>query len=476
MKRIFSLILTVVISFGIFVPTVAEDSLTYEQKANAFETSVQLINFYSVTEAQITDTLKKALMKLGEEDDVAYHKMMNALAQTVDEFSYYYSKEEYEALSKEMSGVICGIGVSAMVVNGYFEVVSLIDGGAAKEAGIMPGDRIIEADGVDITGLKANVATNYITGEEGTQVTVKVLKTDKSIVTYTLERRVIVVPSVESEILEDSGIGYLIINSFTENTPVEVDTVLYDFREQGVKNLIVDLRNNGGGVMDSGILTAELFMEKGETIITTKGKNEMFGEEKYIAELDGYDFNTVILLNEYTASASEIMASAVIENGHAVAVGKATYGKACAQGVYPVATGGALRVTILNYFTAKGNNISKSGIIPAYEIENRKYRVSKEDAPKLSYSVKYSEGAQGEEVKAIETMLYELGTLTKEPDDVYDEYTKNAVSVFQSAVGLFPYGVCDLTTQSYLVSKYLETDFYSDDQFDFAVDYLKDKK
>ena len=262
MRRLIALFISIFIMLSVSITAFAENKLTYEDKLNALETSIQLINFYSVSEEGIMETMKNALMKLGEEDDEAYHKMMNALAQTVDEHSYYYSEEEYKILNREMSGKICGIGVSAMVVNGYFEVVKLIDGGAAKEAGIMPGDKIIEADGVDITGLKANVATEYITGEEGTKVTIKVLKTDSSVVTYTLDRRVIIVPSVESEILEDSGIGYIIISSFTENTYDEVKKILEEYKNKGIKNLILDLRNNGGGVMDSGINTAKLFMHR----------------------------------------------------------------------------------------------------------------------------------------------------------------------------------------------------------------------
>jgi len=428
-----------------------------------------------MTENTLTQTLKKALFKLAKEDEDAFHKVMNAIAQTVDEFSCYYSKEEWAELSKELSGVICGIGVTAMVVNGYFEVVTLIDGGSAKEAGIMPGDRIIEADGVDITGTKADIATTYITGEEGTKVTIKVLKKDGGTVTYVLDRRVVVVPSVESVILEDENIGYIMISSFTNETANEMKKILEEYKNKNITDIILDVRNNGGGVMDAGMTVASLFMDKDEVIIATKDNVKDAAPNEYKAIEDGYDFNTVILLNEYTASASEIMASAIIENGHAVAVGKKTYGKASAQSIMPLSTGGALRITTMHYYTANGNFINKTGIIPDCEVENTKYRYTWEEAPKLSYNQKFNIGDESEEIEGIETMLYKLGYLSKEPDNLYDEYTKNAVSVFQKVNDLFPYGVCDITTQSYLVNKFIETDFYNDDQLDYAISYLKNK-
>lgn len=475
MKRLTALLLILTLSISLYVVPSAENTVDEVTKEVAFETAVHLIDMFAVTDNNITQTFQQALLKLAKEDDESFNKVMNAIAGTVDEFSCYYSKEEWEILSKELSGVICGIGVTAMIVNGYFEVTSLIDGGSAKEAGIVPGDRIIEADGVDLTGTKADVASSYITGEEGTKVTIKVLKKDGSIVIHVLDRRIVVVPSVDSAILEEENIGYIIISTFTRETANEVKKVLEDFKIKGINDVIVDLRNNGGGVMDGGMSTAALFMDKEEVIITTKGNGKDEEPKVYKTAEDGYDFNTVILINEYTASASEIMTSAMVDNGHAVTVGKKTYGKASAQDITPLSSGGALRFTTLSYYTAKGNFINKAGIEPDYDIDNTKYNYEWEEAPKLSYVNKYKIGDEGDEIESIETMLYKLGYLSKAPDKVYDEYTQNAVSVFQKGNNLFPYGVCDITTQSYLVNRFIETDFYTDNQLEFAISHLKNK-
>lgn len=475
MKKIISVILIVTLSLFVYVAPLADTISDLQNNQLAFDTAIDLISIFSISEKSVAETLKMTLNKLAKEDEEAFYKVMNALASTVDEYSCYYNKEEWTQFSKELSGVICGIGVTAMVVNGYFEVVTLIDGGSAKEAGIMPGDRIIEADGVELTGNKADIASTYITGEEGTMVTIKVLTKAGETITHTLDRRIITVPSVESTIMPDENIGYIVISSFTGETPKEFQNKLEDLKAQNIENIIIDLRNNGGGVMESGINTAAFLMDKGETIISIKGRNDET-PEYYTSNFEGYDFNTVILTNSYTASASEIMTCALVENGHAVSIGETTYGKASAQQVFPLVTGGALRITAMYYYTPEGNFINGQGIEPTYEVSNTKYRYTIENAPKLSYSIRLSVGMENDEVEAAETMLYKLGYLTKTPDKVYDEYTQNAVTLFQKSAGLFPYGVCDLTTQSYLLSRFLETDYYNDDQLDFAIKYFKESK
>lgn len=470
MKKIISTLLIISFIVTSSLTVFAEAGTMSEEEHSSLKTALSLIDHYGITENESDSTIYKALMKLASEDDDAFYKVMNAIAQTIDEHSCYYSKEEWEFFSKELSGVICGIGVTAMVVNGCFEVVTLIEGGSAKEAGIEVGDSIIEADGTDITGPKASIASSYITGEKGTFVTIKVKKKNGIVNTYTLERREVIVPSVVSDI--NDNIGYIEISSFTEKTTEEFKKVLDDFKSKDVKDIIIDLRYNGGGVMMAGINCASLLMKKGETVITTRTKNEKEEPVKYTVLEDGYDFNTVILTNKYTASASEIMTCALVENGHAVSVGETTYGKASAQRLFPLTTGGALRITVQHYYTPKDNFINKYGITPVHEVENETYRYTFEEAPRLTYSVKYKKGDTASEIEGIEKMLNSLGYLSKTPDSVYDEYTENAVSLFQKNSGLFSYGVCDITTQSYLVNKYIETDFIRDNQLDYAVEIL----
>ena len=254
---------------------------------------------------------------------------------------------------------------------------TVFDGGSAKDGGIVPGDRIIEADGIDLTGARAENASYYITGEEGTFVTLKIRRANGEMKEFYLQRRKVVVPSLASSIL-DENIGYIIISSFTENTHIELEEELKKLKEKNIEKLIIDLRNNGGGVMDAGIQAASLLMEKGKTVISTKGKE---GEEPvyYTTDKDGFKFKTVLLTNEYTASSSEIMSCALIDNGYAVSVGKTTYGKACAQALYPLSIGGALRVTTLNYYTPNGISINKTGIPATYSVDNETYYIEEED-------------------------------------------------------------------------------------------------
>lgn len=467
MKKIVALILTLTLSFGAVSFALAEE---YTEEERGYDVVLQLINLFGITEKSQSQILEEALLKIAKEDKESLYKVLDAIAKTVDEYSAYYSEEEWQELSKSMSGSVCGIGVTAVVNDGCFEVVTVLDGGSAKEAGIVPGDRIIEADGIDLTGTRAENASSYITGKEGTYVKLKVKRANGEIIELNLIRRLVIVPSVVGSTI-DEKIGYILINSFTEHTHEEVEKEVIKLKEKNIDDLIIDLRYNGGGVMDSGILTAELFMEKGKTIITTKGKDS---EEptNYISEKDGYKFNLVLLTNEYTASAAEIFSCALIENGYAVSVGKTTYGKACAQGLYPLGIGGALRLTVLNYYTPKGNFINKTGIEVTHNVDNSTYFLQEDELPKLSYIYKFNSGDTHEDVEKIETMLYDLDYLTVKPDNKYDDTTKSAVAKFQQDAGLFPYGVCDMTTQSYLVTKYSETEFLKDDQLNFAKELL----
>ncbi len=470
MKRFLALLLVFTMLSGFLTFAYAEEESNIEERN--YNTVLQLIKLFAISEKDDSQVLEEALLSIAKESREDLYKVLNAIAKTVDEYSCYYSPEEYEEFRNSLSGTVCGIGVTAVVEDGAFTVVTLLEGGSAKEGGIEQGDKILEADGVDITGDKAENASAYITGEPGTIVTLKVKKANGEIKEYSLERRSVIVPSVVGEKLEETDIGYILINSFTENTHTEIEKLLKEFKEQGIEKLIVDLRYNGGGVMDTGIASAELFMEKDKVIISTKGK-ESEEPTYYKSEKDGYKFKTVLLTNEYTASAAEIFACALIDNGYAESVGNTTYGKACAQALYPIGIGGALRVTVLNYYTPNGNFINKTGIPATYKIDNKTYKLTEEELPKLSYTHKYDVGDSHEDVEKIEEMLYNLKYLNEAPDNIYGEATKKAVTDYQAAVGLFPYGVCDMTTQSYLINSYSQVEFTEDTQLEYAKQILK---
>ena len=470
MKRFLGLLIAFTMIFGMFTFVSAEEEYTVEERN--YDTVLQLIKLFAISEKTELQVLEEALLEIAGESPESLYKVLDALAKTVDQYSCYYTPEDWAEFQKGLTGTVCGIGVTAIVEDGAFTVVTLLEGGSAKEGGIEPGDKIIEADGIDLTGEKAEFASTYITGEEGTFVNLKVKKANGEIKEYKLERRIVIVPSVAGEVLEGTDIGYILINSFTEQTDVEMEKFLKDFNEKGIEKIIVDLRYNGGGVMDAGINCAKLFMEKDKVVISTKGK-ESEEPTYYKTEKDGYKFKTVILTNEYTASASEIFTCALLDNGYAESVGETTYGKACAQALYPIGIGGALRITVMNYYTPNGNFINNTGIPATHPVKLRTYKLTEEELPELSYGYKFNTGDTHEDIEKIEEMLYTLKYLKETPDNIYSEATKKAVTDFQAAVGLFPYGVCDLTTQSYLVNSYSEVEFTEDTQLEYAKQILK---
>ena len=470
MKKIISLflVITVLASVCCFAQ---EESKDYDAE-RAYDTAMALIKLYGITDRDENAILKRAVLVLMQEDREKFNMLMDEIAKGVDENCAYYSDEEWKTISEDLYGQTGGIGITVMSVSGYVEIVSIAEGGSAFYTDIEPGDRLVKADGVDITGMDLDVAISHIRGEEGTPVTVTVMKKDGSLKDYKLIRKVIKLDTVYHKLLEEEKVGYISISSFSERTGEETIAAFDEFKADGVKNIIIDLRNNGGGAMNAALEIASVVLDEGQTIISLNSKHED-DKETFLAEGGEYNFNIVILTNGYTASASEILTAALTENNKAVSVGEKTYGKATVQQMYPLVEGGVFKITVEQYKTPKGNFIHKQGIKPDYEVYNTTKRYELSDLDQPSYLKKFREGDKDEEIKKIEVLLDMLNYDVGEPDEVFDEKTRRAVAMFQESADLFPYGVCDLTTQAKIVDKILNSDFLNDEQFDYALTLFK---
>lgn len=285
-----------------------------------------------------------------------------------DEYTEYLTKQEYEDLLISVTGNYVGIGIyMAQSIYGEIVVLLPIEGSPAEEAGIESGDIITKIDGEDCTGLDINVATSKIKGQENTTVDIEILRNDE-IINKTVERRKIEIKYFDSKIL-DNGIGYIELLSFDEGSTELFNEQLQNLKEQNIKSLIIDLRNNGGGIVEEAIGIAEIFVPREAIIMKSYNKK---GEEKIIKSSNSKpsDLEIVVLVNENSASATEIFAGAIQDNNIGQIVGKTTYGKGVMQEVIELHTGGALKVTIEEFKTPNGNEINKGGIIPDIEIEN----------------------------------------------------------------------------------------------------------
>ncbi|MEM9621862.1 MAG: S41 family peptidase [Pseudomonadota bacterium] len=295
--------------------------------------------------------------------DNAIEGMMRGL----DDHSGYLNPSAYSSLEANTRGEFGGIGIELGLVDGYFTIISPMDDTPADEAGVEPGDRITALNGESVKGKKLADIVETLRGKPGTVVDVRVRREDNpDPIDFALQRAVIQLQSVRSRMLEP-GYGYIRISQFQSNTASDVTTALQALERDAdgqLHGLVVDLRNNPGGTLQSSVQVADHFLERG-LIVYTEGRLKS-SHAKYRATrgdlLDGAPI--VVLINKGSASASEIVAGALQDHGRAQLVGSKSYGKGSVQAVVPLAENQALKITTAHYYTPNGRSIHKQGIEP----------------------------------------------------------------------------------------------------------------
>ena len=284
-----------------------------------------------------------------------------------DDYSEYLTKEEYEELLISVTGDYVGIGIyMTQDIEGNIIVVSPIIGSPAEEAGLQSGDIIVTINGENCSEMDLNTASTKIKGKEWTTVELEILR-EKETFTKTVERRTVEIQDSRSEILQ-GNIGYIELTTFDEGCADKVEQYLLEFQNKGINSVIIDLRDNTGGVVTEAIDFAELFIKRGDIIMRTynKAENETITKSNNTKPVD---MEIVILVNEYSASATEIVTAALKDNEVATIVGTTTYGKGVMQEVMPLFDG-ALKVTTEEFKTPNGNEINGIGIMPDEIVED----------------------------------------------------------------------------------------------------------
>jgi len=300
-------------------------------------------------------------------EDMTEMAIKGYVAGIEDNYTEYLTADEYEELMVSVSGDYVGIGIYMYQDSNTGDIVIImpIEGSPAEEAGILPYDVIVSINGESCTEMDANEASAKIKGEEGTAVELEILRNGE-IIKQLIERRTVILPDSRSEVIAE-GVGYIELTTFDMGCSENISKYLTDFQNQGIKKVIIDLRGNTGGVVSEAISFAELFVEKGDIIMLSYNKEE---KEKVIKSNSEktVDMDIVLLVNEYSASATEIVSAALQENDAATIVGTKTYGKGVMQEVLPIFEG-ALKVSIEEFKTPKGNKINKEGITPDVVVE-----------------------------------------------------------------------------------------------------------
>lgn len=286
-----------------------------------------------------------------------------------DEYSQYFTKEELEKYKTDnIEGQFVGIGVYIIqdTEKNAIRVLAPIKGSPAEKAGILAGDYIVKVEGQSYTGEQITEATNKMKGKEGTKVKIQIIREDETL-DFEVERANVRVNPVEADIYE-GNIGYLKISSFDQSSASEVTKKVEELKAQNIKSLIIDLRNNGGGIVDEAIEIADLFTSKDSTLLITKDKHDNESVSK--AKRDkAIELPIIVLTNENTASASEILAGALKDNNVAKIVGTTTFGKGVIQELLTMKDGTGLKLTTNEYYTPNRNKINKVGIEPDEKVE-----------------------------------------------------------------------------------------------------------
>ena len=388
----------------------------------------------------------------------------------LDDYSIYYTSEEFKEFFTQVEAQYAGIGAYISRTNGYATVSGFIENSPAEKAGVKQGDVIIAVNGEDVVGKDVEIVTGKIKGEEGTSVTIT-FKRGNEIVEITIVRALLNTVTVASSVLDDN-IGYISISQFTSNTSSEFKKIFLEMQEKGIERFIVDVRNNPGGVTSQAVGCASLFLPKGSTVLKVKSKGQ--GESVYTSNYaPGKKEKLVVLTNDFSASASEIFAVAIKDNGAGKIVGTKTYGKGTMQTTASLGEYGGMKVTMAEFVGPADTVINQHGVTPDETVINIASYVEQEDLIPLKLEQRYYLGDTDDQVYALKERLRIMGYFNGTMDNYFDEELDAAVKRFQSEVDLFPCGDLDFTTQITINNLVTEYKVIKDAQLDKAIEIVK---
>ncbi|MDI6756473.1 MAG: S41 family peptidase [Endomicrobiia bacterium] len=314
---------------------------------------------------------------------------IKGMVRDLDPFSQFLEPQEYKDMKTETEGQFGGLGIRISLRDNWLTVVTPIPGTPAYKLGILPGDKIIKIEKESTQGLSINDAVRKLRGAPGTKVTITIAREgEKEPVDYTITRDIIKIESIRHRVLNETY-GYIKINEFSASTDKDLKKSLTELQKQNIKYLVLDLRNNPGGLLDVAVDTAKEFLPSDKLVVYTKGRRpHMNREYKTIPNADYFKLPMAVLINRGSASGSEILAGALQDHRRAIIVGDRSFGKASVQSVFPLNEGNALRLTTARYYTPSGKLIHRDektgegGIKPDILVE-----VSRETEAKLQSQI-----------------------------------------------------------------------------------------
>lgn len=318
---------------------------------------------------EVFESIRKNYVEPVNDRDLI-HSAINGMLTSLDPHSSFLTSEDFDQMQERTRGEFGGLGIEITMEDGFVKVVSPIDDTPAARAGIKSGDLIIGIDGQNVLGMTLGEAVDLMRGQIGSEITVTIKRGDDAPFEITLERDVIKMRSVRYDSYGD--VGYIRITNFTEQTTPGLLNAMDDLREEHGKNLIgviLDLRNNPGGLLSEAISVTDAFLDQGE-IVSTRGRNESSASRYFARKGDiSNGLPVVVLINSGSASASEIVAGALKDHKRALIMGTRSFGKGSVQSIVPIGRDAAMRLTTARYYTPSGVSIQGTGITPDIIVE-----------------------------------------------------------------------------------------------------------
>ncbi len=350
---------------GSFNARAAKDDAKAEEETDTYE----LLNLFG-------EVMERAKTTYVEEvdDKKLIESAINGMLVSLDPHSSYLDAQSFKYMNEQTLGKFGGLGIEVTMEQGVVKVVSPIDDTPAARAGLKPGDYITNIDGENVVGMTLNDAVDKMRGKVGTKVKLTIRRLGEKPFDVTLKREEVKIQSVKTEIL-DGDIAYIRITSFSGDTDQNVEKAIRKAKKklkEKLKGVVIDVRNNPGGLLDQAVNVSDLFLNQGE-IVSTRSRNEAdtvrySAQEGDIAE----NLPIVVLINDGSASASEILAGALQDHKRAIILGEKSFGKGSVQTVVPLGKYGAMRLTTARYYTPSGRSIQAMGIVPDVEVHPAK--------------------------------------------------------------------------------------------------------
>jgi len=368
----------------IFLSIFISSNYAYSKNSNVLYEKIDLFN-------EVLETIKKEYVDEVDQAEVM-DSAINGLLQSLDPYSAYMSPKSFNGMQTDTKGEFGGLGIEIGMVSGVVKVISPIDDTPAANAGIKSGDFIVRINGEQVQGKTLTEAVELMRGPVGSEIKLTVRrKNEKKALEFKIKRAIIEVKSVVAKLIGGKNkIGYLRLKSFNQNSDKQLFEKIKNFEKKNkLTGYILDLRNNPGGLLNQAISITDFFLDDGE-IVSTKGRKISETRKFFSRKGDGINKKPLIVItNNGSASASEIVSGALKDHKRAIILGEPTYGKGSVQSIIPLRNGGGLRLTISKYYLPSGESISEIGVLPDIFVEEigKDFKINTDTDNQLQYAV-----------------------------------------------------------------------------------------